>query len=201
LRRLVAKRVWGFNGLKNGRLISLPSSLLFAALDVPPSTALVSSLSHLVLLTSTSARIREIVTTDGALERLCRILIWSLDGLTRHSPVVEPAKQIEPSSFLQDVVEDLDNDIIDFRPRRRVRTGPRKPFAEYFSDPSILQDSAYQSELDADDSLPILNPHIARLDGERRQKIIIRNLTMQCIINIGVRGESLTLSRSRFRWP
>ncbi|KAJ2725732.1 hypothetical protein GGI07_001100 [Coemansia sp. Benny D115] len=44
------------------------------ALDCTADLPLVNSLSHLNYLTSSSARIREILTTDGGLERLVRIL-------------------------------------------------------------------------------------------------------------------------------
>ena len=45
-----------------------------AALDTNSSLPLFNSLTHLVYLTSTSPRIREIMTMDGGLERLVRIL-------------------------------------------------------------------------------------------------------------------------------
>ncbi|KAL1920499.1 uncharacterized protein VTP21DRAFT_876 [Calcarisporiella thermophila] len=44
------------------------------ALDCTADLPLINSLTHLVYLTSTSARIREILTMDGGLERLVRVL-------------------------------------------------------------------------------------------------------------------------------
>ncbi|KAG8726503.1 hypothetical protein FRC12_023343, partial [Ceratobasidium sp. 428] len=44
------------------------------ALDATSALPLYNSLTHLVYLTSTSPRIREILTLDGGLERLVRIL-------------------------------------------------------------------------------------------------------------------------------
>ena len=51
-----------------------PISPCRAALDTNSSLPLFSSLTHLVYLTSTSPRIREIMTMDGGLEHLVRIL-------------------------------------------------------------------------------------------------------------------------------
>ena len=48
--------------------------LAHTALDTNSSLPLFNSLTHLVYLTSTSPRIREIMTMDGGLERLVRIL-------------------------------------------------------------------------------------------------------------------------------
>lgn len=52
------------------KLISIPS----VALDTTSPLPLFNSLHHLTYLTSTSPRIREIMTMDGGLERLVRIL-------------------------------------------------------------------------------------------------------------------------------
>lgn len=49
-------------------------TLLFPALDTTSPLPLLNSLTHLTYLTSTSPRIREIMTMDGGLERLVRIL-------------------------------------------------------------------------------------------------------------------------------
>ena len=64
-------------GLSRLNLISFKISLLtfaFPALDTNSPLPLFNSLTHLTYLTSTSPRIREIMTMDGGLERLVRIL-------------------------------------------------------------------------------------------------------------------------------
>ncbi|KAJ2895233.1 hypothetical protein IWW38_002358 [Coemansia aciculifera] len=59
----------------NKACVSITSALYDRrALDCTADLPLVNSLSHLNFLTSSSARIREILTTDGGLERLVRIL-------------------------------------------------------------------------------------------------------------------------------
>ncbi|KAJ2337685.1 hypothetical protein GGI00_000048 [Coemansia sp. RSA 2681] len=59
----------------NKACVSITSALYDRrALDCTADLSLVNSLSHLNFLTSSSARIREILTTDGGLERLVRIL-------------------------------------------------------------------------------------------------------------------------------
>ncbi|KAJ2785499.1 hypothetical protein GGI15_001893 [Coemansia interrupta] len=59
----------------NKACVSITSALYDRrALDCTADLPLVNSLSHLNYLTSSSARIREILTTDGGLERLVRIL-------------------------------------------------------------------------------------------------------------------------------
>ena len=55
--------------------VTINSSLiLYLALDTNSPLPLFNSLTHLTYLTSTSPRIREIMTMDGGLERLVRIL-------------------------------------------------------------------------------------------------------------------------------
>lgn len=51
-----------------------PDFMQFAALDTTSPLPLFNSLTHLTYLTSTSPRIREIMTMDGGLERLVKIL-------------------------------------------------------------------------------------------------------------------------------
>ncbi|KAJ2760197.1 hypothetical protein IWQ57_006366, partial [Coemansia nantahalensis] len=59
----------------NKACVSITSALYDRrALDCTADLPLVNSLAHLSYLTSSSARIREILTTDGGLERLVRIL-------------------------------------------------------------------------------------------------------------------------------
>ncbi|KAJ2700845.1 hypothetical protein FB645_004851 [Coemansia sp. IMI 203386] len=59
----------------NKACVSITSALYDRrALDCTADLPLVNSLSHLNYLTTSSARIREILTTDGGLERLVRIL-------------------------------------------------------------------------------------------------------------------------------
>lgn len=59
----------------NKACVSITSALYDRrALDCTADLPLVNSLSHLNFLTSSSARIRDILTTDGGLERLVRIL-------------------------------------------------------------------------------------------------------------------------------
>ena len=55
------------------------------ALDCTATVPLINSLTHLAYLTSTSPRIREILVTDGGLERLVRILsTFDLPNDRRH---------------------------------------------------------------------------------------------------------------------
>jgi hypothetical protein len=63
----------------NGDFNPTDDDLLFsrsipAALDTTSALPLLNSLTHLTYLTSTSPRIREILTLDGGLERLLHIL-------------------------------------------------------------------------------------------------------------------------------
>ena len=53
---------------------SLMLTVLYVALDTTSPLPLVNSLTHLTYLTATSPRIREILTCDGGLERLVRLL-------------------------------------------------------------------------------------------------------------------------------
>ncbi|ORX86490.1 hypothetical protein K493DRAFT_319794 [Basidiobolus meristosporus CBS 931.73] len=60
---------------QNRASVTITSSLYDRrALDCTSILPLINSLSHLIYLTSTSPRIREIITKDGGLERLIRIL-------------------------------------------------------------------------------------------------------------------------------
>ncbi|KAH8829321.1 hypothetical protein DL96DRAFT_1597665 [Flagelloscypha sp. PMI_526] len=85
------------------------------ALDTPSPLALFNSLTHLVYLTSTSPRIREIMTMDGGLERLVRILhafvlapplpessslIFGLSpASSRPPPIRDASREIIPAHF------------------------------------------------------------------------------------------------------
>lgn len=94
----------------------MPQCLLglisFAALDTNAPLPLYNSLSHLTYLTSTSPRIREIMTMDGGLERLVRILhdfcmcppppenpaiLYGLSAPKAHPP--KPVPTLNPKSF------------------------------------------------------------------------------------------------------
>ncbi|KAL1921601.1 uncharacterized protein VTP21DRAFT_11317 [Calcarisporiella thermophila] len=63
------------NPIQNRAVICITSSLYDRrALDCTEDLPLINSLNHLTYLTSTSSRVREILTQDGGLQRLVRIL-------------------------------------------------------------------------------------------------------------------------------
>lgn len=88
--------------VSNNRACVVISSQLYdrRAIDSPlPTLPLVTSLQHLAYLTSTSPRIREILTLDGGLERLITIVGGCLDqafphnkGKTTSAPHQNPVK-------------------------------------------------------------------------------------------------------------
>lgn len=73
----ISSQLYDRRGLHPTLPFLLPFLLIFwslTALDTTSSLPLFNSLTHLTYLTSTSPRIREIMTMDGGLERLVRIL-------------------------------------------------------------------------------------------------------------------------------
>jgi hypothetical protein len=68
----ISSQLYDRRGTSPNCLLGLISR--FPALDTNSALPLFNSLTHLVYLTSTSPRIREIMTMDGGLERLIRIL-------------------------------------------------------------------------------------------------------------------------------
>jgi len=84
------------------------------AIDSPlPTLPLLTSLQHLAYLTSTSPRIREILTLDGGLERLITVVAGCLDLAFPADPATQAKAQNQQATR---------------RPRRII---PFKPFAAY----------------------------------------------------------------------
>ncbi|GAA5928451.1 hypothetical protein JCM1841_005677 [Sporobolomyces salmonicolor] len=160
------------------------------ALDAPTaSLPLVNSLTHLSYLTATSARIREILSSDGGLERLVRILH------TCAQPSSAPAS------------------LADLKGKgaalpRQARKSPFKAFTEYDLLPSLdeLQDL---EDADVDGALLALLPGGAEngysysippslflpSSMKARHLLYTYTLAFQCIVNIGVRGSEAIRTR------
>ncbi|KAB5589716.1 MYND finger protein [Ceratobasidium theobromae] len=163
------------------------------ALDATSALPLYNSLTHLVYLTSTSPRIREILTLDGGLERLVRILrdfcanpprrrdaawIYALSP-----PDAEPAKRIDhrisPPTF------DLGDDDNGFFLESSSRAELEKAAQRF----KIPRQPDIQKPHPTAHSLPYIpTPGTAfpyQIDPLAARTF---SLAFQCVVNIGVRG-------------
>ncbi|KAK4054063.1 hypothetical protein OIO90_003708 [Microbotryomycetes sp. JL221] len=153
------------------------------AIDAPaPSLPLVNSLTHLSYLTATSPRIREILTVDGGLERLVRILKACVSG--------GPLALDEPLSTLKGKGPETG---------KIARRSPFKAFSEYR--PTIDVDLAR-----LDDAMDIdfqegpfgrdsSSPTSSQPTMRSRQLLFTYTLAFQCVVNIGVRGSETIRTR------
>lgn len=137
------------------------------AIDAPsPSLPLVNSLTHLAYLTATSPRIREILSLDGGLERLVRILKGCANG--------PPPSIDENLSQLKGKGTTL---------ARGSRRSPFRPFSDYSSSSSSKANE--KSPSSASPSASTQTKHL----------LYTYTLAFQCIVNIGVRGSELIRTR------
>ncbi|GAA5997580.1 MYND-type zinc finger protein MUB1 [Rhodotorula paludigena] len=170
------------------------------ALDAPAaSLPLINSLTHLTYLTATSPRVRDIISHDGGLERLVRILQQCARGL--------------PSLALPTSLADVKGKGKARAPQPRVpRKSPFKAFAEYdllptYEDLRELQDSdvdgallrrsAAEAGTSAAEGYSYMIPPSLFLPTPSTAKHVhyTYSLAFQCIVNIGVRGSEAIRTR------
>lgn len=134
-----------------------------------PSLPLINSLSHLSYLTSVSPRIRDILTTDGGLERLVRIL------------KVATACPSKPKLSSGDIVVDDDDDFDDDGVDKSAETcvPPFRPFAE------LRPQSRSMAAANAAAASSTATKHL----------LYTYTLAYQCIVNVGVRGSEAIRTR------
>ncbi|KAF8754925.1 MYND finger [Rhizoctonia solani] len=171
------------------------------ALDATSALPLYNSLTHLVYLTSTSPRIREILTLDGGLERLVRILrdfcanpprrrdaAW-IYGLS--PPDATPSDdlpkridhRISPTTY------DLGDDDNDFFLESSSRAELEKAAHRFKIGPSRVHEFALQKPHPTAHSIPYIptpgTPFPYQIDPLAARTF---SLAFQCVVNIGVRG-------------
>ncbi|SGY83143.1 BQ5605_C009g05620 [Microbotryum silenes-dioicae] len=191
-----------FSSPAHNRACVCISSALYdrRAIDAPsPSLPLVNSLTHLSYLTATSPRIREILSLDGGLERLVRILKGCAAG---GPPVIEES--------LADIRHKTTRG-----PKKGPRRSPFKSFDEYSPviDDEWTQDRAgYTSlsrtvgeaplpgplpwELDVELSSSLSSATMTTNSSSRdRHLLYTYTLAFQCVVNIGVRGSETIRTR------
>ena len=169
-----------------------------AAIDAPsPSLPLVNSLTHLSYLTATSPRIREILSLDGGLERLVRILKGCATG--------GPEAMDESLSQLKGKGKTL---------AKGSRRSPFKAFSEYREPTSLPPTVACKSTLasaafsvdDDSTSFPSFPPAYSQSasltppppppPSEKSKHLVYTyTLAFQCVVNIGVRGSEMIRTR------
>ncbi|KAL8280398.1 hypothetical protein RQP46_007046 [Phenoliferia psychrophenolica] len=199
-----------FNFPSQNRASVCISSALYdrRAIDAPsPSLPLVNSLTHLSYLTATSPRIREILSLDGGLERLVRILKGCASG--------GPDAIEETLAQLKGKGKTL---------AKGSRRSPFRPFSEYreptllpggapfkstLSSPAFAFDEsatpsafpppyafAASSSASASSSLAPLAPPPPPPPSEKSKHLVYTyNLAFQCVVNIGVRGSEMIRTR------
>lgn len=137
------------------------------AIDAPsPSLPLVNSLTHLAYLTATSPRIREILSLDGGLERLVRILNSCTSG---------------PKTLLDENLSTMKGTGTTLVPG--ARKSPFRPFAEYGIPLSVSNGSATTT--------PATQPQSTK----SKHLLYTYTLAFQCVVNIGVRGSEQIRTR------
>ncbi|KAK4705014.1 hypothetical protein P7C70_g1192, partial [Phenoliferia sp. Uapishka_3] len=186
-----------FNYPTQNRAAVCISSALYdrRAIDAPsPSLPLVNSLTHLSYLTATSPRIREILSLDGGIERLVRILKGCATG--------GPEAIEESLSQLKGKGKTL---------AKGSRRSPFKAFSEYQA-PTSLPPTTAAANFPAfsfdDESTPFpsfppsyassstLSPPPPPPPSERSKHLIYTyTLAFQCVVNIGVRGSEMIRTR------
>ncbi|CAE6374923.1 unnamed protein product, partial [Rhizoctonia solani] len=171
------------------------------ALDATSALPLYNSLTHLVYLTSTSPRIREILTLDGGLERLVRILrdfcanpprrrdpAW-IYALSPPEPITSddlPKRidhRISPTTF------EFGDDDNDFFLESSSRAELEKAAHRFKIGPPRLAELAVQKPHPTTHSVPYIptpgTPFPYQIDPLAARTF---SLAFQCVVNIGVRG-------------
>ncbi|BGP43852.1 hypothetical protein JCM10449v2_007909 [Rhodotorula kratochvilovae] len=192
-----------FNFPALGRACICVSSGIYdrRALDAPPaSLPLINSLTHLTYLTATSPRVRDIISHDGGLERLVRILQHCARGGLAGAV---------PASLAE--LKGKGKGKARARPPRVPRKSPFKAFAEYDLLPTA-QDLFELEEADVDGALLAKSaeagaslgsgysysiPPSLLLPASSTSKHLLYtySLAFQCIVNIGVRGSEAIRTR------
>lgn len=139
------------------------------ALDTTSPLPLFNSLTHLTYLTSTSPRIRDILTVDGGLERLVRLL----REFCTHPPPPQSPREIYG---LKPAV-------------RRKSKGKGKARAGSNLVPAVIKGSALG------DSAPSPSSEASSLTSFDRAAAFRFSLAFQCVVNIGVRGSETVRAR------
>ncbi|GAA5927397.1 hypothetical protein JCM3775_002535 [Rhodotorula graminis] len=191
-----------FNFPALGRACICVSSGIYdrRALDAPPgSLPLVNSLTHLTYLTATSPRVRDIISHDGGLERLVRVL----QHCARGGPAgAVPASLAELKGKGKGKARALP---------RVVRKSPFRAFADYDLLPTAVEMVGIE-DTDVDGSLLAKNaagtsgplddftysiPASLLLPASSTAKHLLYtySLAFQCIVNIGVRGSEAIRTR------
>lgn len=139
------------------------------ALDTTSPLPLFNSLTHLTYLTSTSPRIRDILTVDGGLERLVRLL----REFCTHPPPPQSPREIYG---LKPAV-------------RRKSKGKGKARASSNQVPAVIKSSA------PGDLAPSTSSEASSLTSFDRAAAFRFSLAFQCVVNIGVRGSETVRAR------
>ncbi|GAA6048774.1 hypothetical protein JCM3770_003960 [Rhodotorula araucariae] len=192
-----------FNFPALGRACICVSSGIYdrRALDAPPaSLPLINSLTHLTYLTATSPRVRDIISHDGGLERLVRILQHCARGGLAGAV---------PASLAE--LRGKGKGKARARLSRVPRRSPFKAFAEY----DLLPTAQDLFELEAADVDGALFAKSAEAGGAlgggysytippslllpaastSKHLLYTYSLAFQCIVNIGVRGSEAIRTR------
>ncbi|GAA99485.1 uncharacterized protein L969DRAFT_47271 [Mixia osmundae IAM 14324] len=185
------------------------------ALDAPvPSLPLISSLTHLSYLTTTSSRIREIISVDGGLERLVRIVVASLDaaGRLEHSAALVVASCPHAPGFDRHVTPDqraqnkqkamrkvLQDRLRTLKPTSKhtgsVRS-PFRPFSAYSTEPPLLPSlTPITGSIRSLPNPPTWSPVSAADEPRARCLLSTYSLALQTLMNIGVRGSEAIRTR------
>ncbi|KAG8922187.1 hypothetical protein FRC00_007732 [Tulasnella sp. 408] len=139
------------------------------ALDTTSPLPLFNSLTHLTYLTSTSPRIRDILTVDGGLERLVRLL----REFCTHPPPPQSPREIYG---LKPAV-------------RRKSKGKGKARAGSDRVPAVIKGSTPA------DLAPSTSSEASSLTSFDRAAAFRFSLAFQCVVNIGVRGSETVRAR------
>lgn len=125
-----------------------------------PTRPLIYSLTHLAFLTSTSPRIRDILTVDGGLERLVNIAANALDKLAPRSKGNGATAQ------------------------KKEDAGPFRSFASYSDELAAFVANEQEATLDA----PSSRASVPSTAAYERALALTYTLAFQSLVNVGVRG-------------
>ncbi|KAG8853996.1 hypothetical protein FRB96_007859 [Tulasnella sp. 330] len=147
------------------------------ALDTTSPLPLFNSLTHLTYLTSTSPRIREILTIDGGLERLVRLL----RDFCSHPPPPQSPR----------IIYGLKPAALKKRKQKGKDRAKGEAFLEWRGDDAEGQQSTDTTSTSTSDLKPKPNP----LTSFDRFAAFRFSLAFQCVVNIGVRGSETVRAR------